>query len=98
MLLIFFFFFVLLILKRYLVNVTPADGPTQRTHGEVQSEGSKIPRLSLAAGHSFPSLLLRLAALLPPFLFLSERLHVAFQSRLCGCGFTERGRKNPQGN
>lgn len=37
------FFFVLLKLKRYLVNVTPADGPTQRTHGEVQSEGSKIP-------------------------------------------------------
>lgn len=79
------FFFVLLKLKRYLVNVTPADGPTQRTHGEVQSEGSKIPPLSLAAGHSFPSLLLRLAALLPPFLFSSKR-------------FTERGKKNPQGN
>lgn len=37
------FFFFVLKLKRHLVNVTPADGPTQRTHGEVQSEGSKIP-------------------------------------------------------
>lgn len=74
------------------MNVTPADGPMYRSYGEVKSERSKIPQLSLAAGH--------FGALLPQFVFFSsKRLHVAFQSRLCGCGFKEWGRiKNPQGN